>query len=50
MIHLGDKNLIGYLAGILAIIILINMWIKVGITTEGFSSMKRGQGIINWKL
>lgn len=48
MIYFGAKTLTHYLIGILAIIMFITMWIKSGITKEGFSSMKRGVGIIKW--
>ena len=45
---MGAKTWIHYLLGVLAIIWLTIMWIKIGITTEGFSSMRRGKGIIKW--
>lgn len=48
MTYIGAKTWIHYLLGVLTIIWLIIMWIKVGITTDGFSSMRRGQGIIKW--
>lgn len=48
MIYFGAKTWIHYLVGVLAIIMIITMWFKSGITTEGFSSMRRGQGIIKW--
>ena len=39
MTYMGAKTWIHYLLGVLAIIWLTIMWIKIGITTEGFSSM-----------
>lgn len=48
MTYMGAKTWIHYLLGVLAIIWLTIMWIKIGITTEGFSSMRRGKGIIKW--
>ena len=46
--YLYAKTYTNYLIGILGISMFISMWMKSGITEEGFSSMKKGVGIIKW--
>lgn len=48
IIYFYAKTYINYLIGILGIIMFISMFIKSGITEEGFSEMRKGVGIIKW--
>lgn len=48
IMYLYAKALIHYITGLLCILMFICMWLKKGITSQGFISMSRGNELISW--
>ena len=48
IMYLYAKTLIHYITGVLGILMFICMWLKKGITSQGFIGMSRGKELISW--
>lgn len=48
IMYLYAKALIHYITGVLGILMLICMWLKKGISPQGFIGMSRGKELISW--